>query len=217
MFLSDIEKKKGLPVENEDLIEIYEDQLKPLGLIALNGLYEDSMYFEDKKLSNKDAGLPGFEFLSAQPGSSKRRPCMYYGFMHKSFQEFFAGYYLRCQLVSKETSPEKLVTDTRYFGELREVLKFTCGLLAVTSKEIAEALIISMANKLNNENVRGCLPVALECIKECRIESSNFHMELPVHLAHVSNVNGLRILKMRKVLMTLLLLCLLPYLKQTRL
>ena len=167
-------KKKGIPVENEDLIEIYKDELKLLGLIALNGLYEDNMYFEDKKL----ADLPGFGFLSAQPGSSKRRPCMCYGFTHKSFQEFFAAHYLCCQLVSKETSPEILVTDTRYFGELREVLKFTCGLLAVRSKEIAEALIISIANKLNNENVRECLPVALECIKESKIESNNFHMEL---------------------------------------
>ena len=171
-------KKKDLPVENEDLIKIYEDELKRLGLIALNGLYEDNMYCEDKKLAKKDADLPGFGFLSAQPGSSKRRPCMCYGFTHKSFQEFFAAHYLCCQLVSKETSPEKLVTDTRYFRELREVLKFTCGLLAVRSKEIAEALIISIANKLNNENVRECLPVALECIKESKIESNNFHMEL---------------------------------------
>ena len=88
-------KKKGLSVKNDqDLIEVYKDQLKRLGLIALNGLYEDNMYFEDKKLSKKDADLPGFGFLSAQPGSCKRRPCMYYGFTHKSFQEFFAGHYL---------------------------------------------------------------------------------------------------------------------------
>ena len=171
-------KKKGLPVENEDLIEIYKDELKHLGLIALNGLYEDNMYFEDKKLAKKDADLPGFGFLSAQPGSSKRRPCMCYGFTHKSFQELFAGHYLCCQLVSKETSPEILLTDTRYFGELREVLKFTCGLLAVRSKEIAEALIISIANKLNNENVKECFPVAMDCVEESKIESSNFHMEL---------------------------------------
>ena len=171
-------KKKDLPVENEDLIKIYEDELKRLGLIALYGVYEDNKYCEDKKLAKKDADLHGFGFLSAQPGSSKRRPCMCYGFTHKSFQEFFAGHHLCCQLVSKEISPEILVTDTRYFGELREVLKFTCGLLAVRSKEIAEALIISIANKLNNENMRECLPVALECIKESKIESNNFHMEL---------------------------------------
>ena len=87
-------KKKGLSVESEDLIEIYKDQLKLLGLIALNGLYEDNMYFEDKKLSSENADLAEFGFLSAQPGSSKRRPCLCYGFTHKSFQEFFAGYYL---------------------------------------------------------------------------------------------------------------------------
>ncbi|CAH3185437.1 unnamed protein product [Porites lobata] len=167
-------KKKGIPVENENLIEIYKDELKLLGLIALKGLYEDNMYFEGKKL----ADLPGFGFLSAQPGSSKRRPCMCYGFTHKSFQEFFAAHYLCCQLVNKETSPEILVTDTRYFGELREVLKFTCGLLAVRSKEIAIALVISIANKLKNEYAKKYFPVAVDCIKETKIESSNFYMEL---------------------------------------
>ena len=171
-------KKRGLPVENEDLIEIYKDQLKLLGLIALNGLYEDNMYFEEKKLSSENADLPEFGFLSAQPGSSKRRPCLCYGFTHKSFQEFFAGYHLCYQLVSKDISPYILVTDTRYFRELREVLKFTCGLLAVRSEESAVSLILCIANEVNEEKGRECLPVALECIKECKIENSCFHIEL---------------------------------------
>ena len=171
-------KKKGLPVENEDLIEIYKDELKLLGLIALNGLYEDNMYFEDKKLSSENVDLPRFGFLSAQSGSSKRRPCLCYGFTHKSFQEFFAGYHLCCQLVSKETSPEILVTDRRYFRELREVLKFTCGLLAVKSEESAVAFINSVANEVNKAEVKECLPLALECIKECKIENSYSHIDL---------------------------------------
>ena len=171
-------KKKGLPVENEDLIEIYKDQLKLLGLIALNGLYEDNMYFEDKKLSSENADLPEFGFLSAQPGSSKRRPCLCYGFTHKSFQEFFAGYHLCCQLLSEQLSPFVLVSDTRYFRELREVLKFTCGLLAVRSEESAISFILCIAEEINEEDVREGLPVALECIKECKIENSFFHIEL---------------------------------------
>ena len=171
-------KKKGLPVENEDLIEIYKDQLKLLGLIALNGLYEDNMYFEEKKLSSENADLPEFGFLSAQPGSSKRRPCLCYGFTHKSFQEFFAGYYLCCQLVSEQLSPFILVNDTRHFHELREVLKFTCGLLAVRSEESTVSLILCLANEVNEEDEGECLPVALECIKECKIENSYFHIEL---------------------------------------
>ena len=171
-------KKRGLPVENEDLIEIYKDQLKLLGLIALNGLYEDNMYFEDKKLSSENADLPEFGFLSAQPGSSKRRPCLCYGFTHKSFQEFFAGYHLCYQLVSKDISPYLLVTDTRYFRELREVLKFTCGLLAVRSEESTVSLILCIANEVNEDDEGKCLPVALECIKECKIENRYFHIEL---------------------------------------
>ena len=175
--------KKGFPVEkDQDLFEIYKDQLKLLGLIALNGLYEDNMYFEDKKFAKKDADLPEFGFLSAQPGNSKRRPCMCYGFTHKSFQEFFAAHYLCCQLISEEISPFILVNDTRHFQELREVLKFTCGLLAVRSEESAVALILCIANEVNKENeeedIRECLPVALECIKECKIKNSSFHIEL---------------------------------------
>ena len=176
-FLIRYRKKRGLPVENEDLIEIYKDQLKLLGSIALNGMYEDNMYFGDKKLSGENADIPEFGFLSAQPGSSKRRPSLCYGFTHKSFQEFFAGYHLCCQLVSEQLSPFVLVSDTRYFRELREVLKFTCGLLAVRSEESAISCILCIAEAVN-EDVKEGLPVALECIKECKIENSYFHVEV---------------------------------------
>ena len=171
-------KKRGIPVENKNLIEICKDQLKLLGSIALDGLYEDNMYFGDKRLSSENADLPEFGFLSAQPGSSKRRPCLCYGFTHKSFQEFFAGYHLCCQLLSEQLSPFVLVSDTRYFRELREVLKFTCGLLAVRSDESAISFILCIAEEVNEEDVRVGLPVALECIKECKIENSYFHIEL---------------------------------------
>ena len=171
-------KKKGLPEDSQDPIEHFKDQLKRLGSIALNCLYEDNMYFEDKKLSSNDAELPGFGFLSAHPGSSKGRPCLCYGFTHKSFQEFFAGHYLCCQLVNGKITPDALVADTRYFRELREVLKFTCGLLAVRSEGNAVGLINCIANEVNKEDVKECLPVALECIKECKIENSNFYIEL---------------------------------------
>ena len=171
-------KKRGQPVESKDPIEFYKDQLKLLGSIALNGLREGNMYFEGKQLGNQGSELPGFGFLSAQLGSSKRRPCLCYGFTHKSFQEFFAGHYLCCELVSGEISPDILVADTRYVRELREVLKFTCGLLAVKSEERAVALINCIANEVNKEGGKECLPVALECIKECKIESSNFHIQL---------------------------------------
>ena len=167
-------KKKGLAVNVEDLIELYKTQLKHLGKIALNGLSQDNMYFTDKQLGNHTRDLPGFGFLSVQPGSSKRKPCTCYGFMHKSFQEFFAAYFLCCQLLSGEISPEVLAADTRYFHQLRQVLLFTCGMLATQSEEIALALIKSITIHVTIHEV----DFALECIAECKKEQSDFHLEL---------------------------------------
>ena len=159
-------KKKGLPVVNEDLMELYKGQLEHLGFIALNGLLEGITHFEDEQLGNEHSDLTGFGFLSVQPGRSKRRPCLHYGFTHKTFQEFFAGYYLCCQLVSGEISPEVLVKDKRYFRELLQVLQFTCGLLAIQYEERLEAMIESIANEVNKEDTKESFLVALEIIKD---------------------------------------------------
>ena len=167
-------EKKALPVDSEDMFELYKDQLSHLGSIALNCLREDNMYFGAKQLANQHTDLPRFGVLSVQPGSSKRRPSLCYGFTHKSFQEFFAGHYLCCQLVSKQISPEMLVTDTKYFRELRQVLQFTCGLLAVSSEESLVALINGVANEVSKKDTEESLLVALECIKECKKEDSDF-------------------------------------------
>ena len=157
-------KKKGLPVDN--LMELYKDQLQHLGLIALDGLLEGITHFEDKRLGNKHSDLTGFGFLSVQPGRSILRPCLHYGFTHKSFQEFFAGYYRCCQLVRDEISPEVLVTDKRYFRELRQVLQFTCGLLAVQDEDRLEAMIESIADEVNKQDTKESLLVALEIMKD---------------------------------------------------
>ena len=167
-------KKKGLAVNVEDLIELYKTQLKHLGKIALNGLCQDNMYFTDKQLGNHTRDLPGFGFLSVQPGSSKRKPCTCYGFMHKSCQECFTAYFLCCQLLSGEISPEVLAADTRYFHQLRQVLLFTCGMLTTQSEETALALIKSITIHVNEDQI----DFALECIAECKKEQSDFHLEL---------------------------------------
>ena len=163
-------KKKGLPVNNADQMDLYKDRLEHLGLIALNSLHEGTTHFEDKQLGSEHTDLTEFGFLSVQPGRSKRRPCFRYGFTHKSFQEFFAGYYLCCQLVSGEISPEVLVKDKRYFRELIQVLQFTCGLLAVQYEEHLQAMIESIADEVNKEDTRESLLVALEIIQDLPFE-----------------------------------------------
>ena len=173
-------KKNGQPETSEDLIEVYKTQLKHLGSIALNGLLEDNMYFEERELKNHTTDLPGFGFLAVQPGGSIRRPYLRYGFLHRSFQEFFAGYYLCYQLLNKAISPESLVADTGYFHELQQVFLFTCGMLAARSEETAVALVKSITSQVNKGDWNDFY-FALKCIGECKKKSSYLHVEL----AHV--------------------------------
>ncbi|KAL9965540.1 hypothetical protein ACROYT_G029354 [Oculina patagonica] len=171
-------QKKGLPENNEDLIEFYETQLKHLGWIALKGLREDNLDFEESELGSHSADLPGFGFLSVQPGGSKLRPRRRYSFLHKSFQEWFAAFYLCCQLLEKEVSADSLASDRGYFHELKEVLKFACGMIAARCKETTEALVKSLTSLVNHEDNGGCFSVVLECIQECKQEKNGFHLKL---------------------------------------
>ena len=171
-------EKKNLRLEtDQNPTKVYEQQLKHLGSIALKGLFQQTMYFEKHQLGSHENDLPGFGFLSLQHGTNRRRPCLYYAFMHKSFQEHFAAFYLCCRLLSEEMSPEDLAADDRYFSDLKQVLLFTCGLLAEASKEKAMALIQSLAAHIDGRDQRKVL-VAVECIKECKKEGSNFHLDL---------------------------------------
>ena len=169
-------RKKGLPETNEKLTEVYKTELKLLGRIALNGLCEGNLDFDERELRNHNVELSGFGFLSVQPGGSKMGPCRY-AFLHKSFQEVFAAYYLCCQLVSQEISPESFVSDESYFNELKQVLVFSCGILAVQSEETAVDLMANITTQVNKFGHK-TVPVALDCIAESKKEQSNVHVKL---------------------------------------
>ncbi|XP_068734574.1 NLR family CARD domain-containing protein 3-like [Montipora capricornis] len=186
-------KKKELPKTDEDLTQLYHAELKHLGCIALNGLLNDEMYFNDSAFQNGTGNLiPELGFLSAQPGRSKRRPSCYYGFLHKSFQEFFAAFYLSCQLVNEIISPDSLLAERRYFKEFEQVLMFTCGILAQQSEAKAMALMASIASQIN-QLIEGTksdnyLCTALNCIKECENEQGTFRKELARSLGLVLEI-----------------------------
>ena len=175
-------RKKELPETDEDVTQLYHTELKDLGSIALNGLLNDEMYFNDSAFKNSTSCLiPELGFLSAQAGRSKRRPSQCYGFLHKSFQEFFAAFYLSCHLIDEDIDPGSLVADTRYFKEFQQVLMFTCGILAQQCEAKAMALMASIASQINQANwgeSRDYLWTALNCVKECENEQGTFGNEL---------------------------------------
>ena len=165
--------KQQLPENGEDLVDLYESQLKHLGSIALKGLREGNLDFDEEELKeHKATDLPGLGFLSVQSGGSKLRPTRRYGFLHKTFQEFFAAFYLSCKLIKQEISTESIADDRKYRDELKEVLLFTFGMLAARCEETAVNLLKSIATKLNLEE-EGNLSFIRQFIIECKKEKNN--------------------------------------------
>ena len=170
-------KKKGLPETSEKLTEVYKTELKLLGQIALNGLREGNLDFDEHELRNHNVELSGFGFLSVQCGGSKMRPCRRYAFLHKSFHEIFAAYYLCCELLNQESTAESVVSDARYFSELKQVLLFLCGILAVQCEERAVHLITNITTQVNIFG-QETVPITLECIAESKRNQNNVHVKL---------------------------------------
>ncbi|CAH3199390.1 unnamed protein product, partial [Porites evermanni] len=143
------EQKQGLSSENEDLWSVYNKDLKYLGRMALESLQNGELYFEEHKSGGRCIVLSKIGFLSLQPAVSKRRVRTRYAFLHKSFQEFFSGFFLACQLIEGEISCESVVKDQRYVRKLYQVFAFLIGILVSKSKKTAESLVKSMAANIN--------------------------------------------------------------------
>ena len=144
------EQKQGLASKNEDLMTVYKKELIDLGRMALESLLKGELYFEEHKSDGGLIVLSKFGFLSLQAGGSKRKVVVRYAFLHKSFQEFFAGFYLAYKLIEGEIECKSVVTDQRYENELYQVFLFTIGILVSTSEKTAQSLVTYMARNITS-------------------------------------------------------------------
>ncbi|CAH3044166.1 unnamed protein product [Porites evermanni] len=190
------EKKQGLSSKSEDLMSIYRDNLVHLGRVALHSLRKGVLYFEEHESGSPSFALSKFGFLSLQASGCKRKALVRYAFLHKSFQEFFSGFYLACQILDGSFDCVSVVKDERMKNELKEAFLFMIGILASTSKETAEYVIKIMAENINlidldcKEDICVLFQLALGCILEC----TSLSRTLGLHL-HISNLDltGVRI------------------------
>ena len=170
------EKKNGLDSSDEDLILVYKKQLLQLGSFAFESLLKGELYFEKKDEIVKPIN---FGFFSFQQGGSKRKPCTRCAFLHKSFQEFFAGFFLAFQIIDKERDFSSLADDKRYLDKLRQVFLFMSGIIASRSEETAESFFINIAEKINSaEDYKSYFKLACECLLECSSDEENVQTRL---------------------------------------
>ena len=177
------ESKNGLSNRCQDLLLVYKKELMILGETALDSLRKEELYFDDHKGDIKESLLMKFGFLSIQSGGSKRAPCDRYGFFHKSFQEFFSGYYLAFSIIDDVTNFHSVLTDPRYMDELFQVFKFTSGIIAQQSEETAVSIVHSIASIVNetgriSHRYISYLKVAHYFINECKTCSGDLCTKL---------------------------------------
>ena len=167
------ESKNGLSNRGKALLLVYKKELMILGRTALDCLRKQELYFDDHKGEIKGSLLMKFGFLSIQSRSIKRAPCDRYGFFHKSFQEFFAGYFLAFSIIDDVTKIHSVLTDPQYMGELFHVFNFMIGIIAKQSEETAVSVVKSIASILNETGLTSdehvsYLKVAYRVINECK-------------------------------------------------
>ena len=188
------EKKQGLSSKTEDLMSIYRDDLVHLGRVALHSLRKGELYFEEHESGSTSIALSKFGFLSLQASGCKRKAVVRYAFLHKTFQEFFSGFYLACQILDGVIDCVSVVKDKRFKDGRKQVFLFMIGILASRSKETAETVIKLMAENINlkvsdgKEDMCVLFHLALRCILEC----ASLSRTLGLHL-HISDLDLSRI------------------------
>ena len=167
------EGKNGVSNRGKDLLLVYKKELMILGETALDSLRKQELYFDDHQGDIKESLLMKFGFFSIQSDGSKRAPCDRYGFFHKSFQEFFSGYFLAFSVIDNVTNFHSLLTYKRDMDKLFNVFKFMSGIVALRSEESAVSVVQTIASIVNETGGTSDafvfnLGLAHELINECK-------------------------------------------------
>ena len=194
LVLRRYEEKNGLESNNDqDLISVYREKLKLLGRFALDSLHKGKSYFE------KEKDIDNFGFFSFQQGGTRSKPCTRCVFSHKSFQEFFAGFYLAFQIIHRQIVFTDVLADERYFKELRLVFLFMCGIMASKSEETGNSLLISMAEHISgllrtsDQKVKSCMSLACDSLFEHYLSLRKKHWNEEKRLTCSENTFGMHL------------------------
>ena len=177
-------QKKGFSDVEGDLIDFHKYDVERLGRLSWKGLTEDQMYFKRNELGGSANEIPVFEFLSVHTIRSKRRPSLDYAFIHRSFQDFFAGYFLASQILSGELSPEMLFPEDGSYFKYELAHFFAFGIISLKSEEKATCFMNTIVTNINQSpdfHANYLLYFALKCIRDCLVASSTLSSKL-LHL-----------------------------------
>lgn len=131
-------KNKNVP---SDPIETCSDQLNQLGKIALEALKDDRMHFSEDAMKSHSINFLKC-FLSREASVSKIRPTACYAFTHKTFQEFFAAFYLEQEMFAcDKPRRDALLAQLSPVGKYWQVWEFLFTMVVSKSHDDAIYLL----------------------------------------------------------------------------
>ena len=132
---------RGISLGDEDPVQRCATELNQLGKMAFEALLKNQLYFShDEVKSHSTEDFLQLPFLSREPSVSKIRPTPCYAFTHKTFQEYFAAFYLVHQLLSGNKEKERLLDEISPFDNW-QVWEFLIPMVSRKSGEAAEAVV----------------------------------------------------------------------------
>ncbi|KAI8513488.1 hypothetical protein Bbelb_101270 [Branchiostoma belcheri] len=118
--------KNGIPIKGRTLPSNIEEALRGLGKLSWEGLQQDQLQFNIDDIRQEFGGsaydMLNMGLLTRDYSFSKIRRICYCAFLHKTFQEYLAAYYIT-QLVRDDGGWEESPIETRLFDNLTETLQ----------------------------------------------------------------------------------------------
>ena len=151
-----------------DPMATHSEDLAALGRLALKGIENDRLHFDEDEFraESRATNILEFGFLSKEASTSRRRPVSTYQFLHKTFQEFFAALSLSEQLLSGDTA----CLPSLLQGKYKQVTLFVVGLLSQkpeAAKQIVVDLMSSLTQSVDSSDNRGSFVYVCNVVREC--------------------------------------------------
>ena len=164
-------------------------ELTTLGKLALHGIVEDNLSFDesdlDSELGSSERSIAEMGFLSVEESTSTLDPKRLFSFLHKTFQEYFAAYYLSEQLVNAVVECKDFFREYSVEGlKFSQVFVFIAGFLAgkgagarlvsfMASLSCSLSTLYPKADEDSEEyvqqtyDVQFCFTLLCDCVAEC--------------------------------------------------
>ena len=162
--------KRGVPLSDDDPLERCADELNQLGETAFEALLKNQLYFSRDDRTRESTDFLQLPFLSRELSVSKIRPKPCYAFSHKTFQEYFAAFYLAQQTITGNEREAKSLLAQLSPVDNWQVWEFLLTMVSSKRSEMAVFVVSRLCAFFYQEGSRSTIGASEHSDISCDIE-----------------------------------------------